>query len=84
LKTSPEMQELCGRLNLRPSQVNAALRELADKGFIVSTTPDEPEPIFCQWRLTMLPCGGQPATHDYLKPEIVAKFAKVKAPRNGK
>jgi hypothetical protein len=82
-KTSPEMLELCERLNMRPSQINGAFRELQNKGFIVNMTPGR-EPIRSEWRLTMFPCDGRPATRDYLRPELVAKYAKPGASRNGK
>jgi hypothetical protein len=80
----PDIDDLCDRLNMKPAKIKAALRELQAKGFIVSTSPQEPDPIFNTWRLTMYPCDGKPATHDYLNPELVAKFSKPSVPRNGR
>jgi hypothetical protein len=57
-----------------------AVAELEELGFLARMSAASPL-VGGDFRLTMFPCNGYPATHDYLRPEAMQIVEKGKAER---
>jgi hypothetical protein len=77
------LKDLAARAGVSVSTAKKTIAELEELGFIARVSS---APIFDggEFRLTMFPCNGQPATHDYLRPEAMQKFEQMEAGRRAK